>query len=240
MTEYVFRVLPAFIPIALVFFILKPRAAGRVVIYIMVFILLRDTMTPLGLWRLGREGFFWLRFTEDPIFLLLFGAAGAVMMTALIRLDRENRRHIRFFRGHKGTGVLLGLSAALIIVLPFIFPYSSVSLSARGGTVAPRLLMPIAVIALGGNFLEEGLFRGYVLGYLQERFSPLIAAAGSGILFSFCHMFLAITVSDAGLPVIIFTLWEGCIAGLVGVRRGLIPAALAHGGAVFLLAAGLF
>lgn len=90
------------------------------------------------------------------------------------------------------------------------------------------------------SFLKDTEGRGNVLGYLRERFPPLTGAAGSGILFSFCHMFLAITVSNTGLPVIIFTLWEGCSAGLVGVRRGLIPATLAHGGAVFLLASGLF
>ena len=47
------------------------------------------------------------------------------------------------------------------------------------------------------------------------------------------------TVSDIGYPLLVFTLWEGTIAGIVGARGGVIPATLTHGGAIFLLSSGL-
>lgn len=86
---------------------------------------------------------------------------------------------------------------------------------------------------------EEGLFRGYVLGCLQYKQNRLLAGIASGIVFAFCHMFLAITVTDAGLPLLLFALWEGVIAGLVGAEYGIIPSTFCHGGAVFLLSSGL-
>jgi membrane protease YdiL (CAAX protease family) len=90
-----------------------------------------------------------------------------------------------------------------------------------------------------GNFVEEGLFRGYLLGYLKEYQSPLAAGISSGVIFAFCHIFLAITVTDTGYPLLVFALWEGCIAGIVGSRYGVIPATISHGGAIFLLSSGL-
>jgi hypothetical protein len=46
-------------------------------------------------------------------------------------------------------------------------------------------------------------------------------------------------VTGAGYPLLLFTLWEGIIAGLVGARGGALPATLTHGLAIFLLSSGL-
>jgi hypothetical protein len=75
----------------------------------------------------------------------------------------------------------------------------------------------------------------------MERLStPLRAALLSGVLFAFAHAFLAFTVTDVGLALLVFCLWEGTICGLVRMKWGLVAATLAHGGAIFLLSAGLW
>lgn len=59
-------------------------------------------------------------------------------------------------------------------------------------------------------------------------------------LFAACHAFLATTVTDVGWPLLAFTLWEGLICAFLRLRWGVIPAAIAHGLAIFLLSSGLF
>jgi membrane protease YdiL (CAAX protease family) len=93
--------------------------------------------------------------------------------------------------------------------------------------------------ALLGNLLEETLFRGYVLGLLALNMTRIEAGVASGLVFAFCHVYLATTVTAVGYPLLVFTLWEGTIAGVVGARSGVLPAALTHGGAIFMLSSGL-
>ena len=45
----------------------------RIVLYLSLFILLRDAMTPLGFWSFGQQEFFWMRLYRDPWFVVLFG-----------------------------------------------------------------------------------------------------------------------------------------------------------------------
>ena len=58
------------------------------------------------------------------------------------------------------------------------------------------------------------------------------------MVFAFCHVYLAMTVTGVGYPLLVFTLWEGVIAGLVGAN-GVLPSTVTHGGAIFLLSSGL-
>ena len=83
------------------------------------------------------------------------------------------------------------------------------------------------------------LFRGYVYGYLAQRMTPIRAGVWSGVVFAFCHVYLASTVTGVGHPLLLFTMWEGVIAGVVGARCGVLASALTHGGAIFLLSSGL-
>ncbi|MFC7109047.1 hypothetical protein ACFQQB_56800 [Nonomuraea rubra] len=65
------------------------------------------------------------------------------------------------------------------------------------------------------------------------------AALLSAALFAACHVFLASTVTAAGWPLLLFTLYEGLICAFLRLRSGVIAAALAHGTAIFLLASAL-
>jgi len=49
-----------------------------------------------------------------------------------------------------------------------------------------------------------------------------------------------VIVTRVGLPVLVFTLIEGLVAGLVYQRAGLPAAALTHGLAIAALASGLY
>jgi membrane protease YdiL (CAAX protease family) len=159
---------------------------------------------------------------------------------ALYTLDRENRSLFAWTRGSILAGLLWGIGGALVVVAPCIIAYQFVPIELRGGAVSASLLPAILVFALLGNLLEEALFRGYVLGQLSLHMAPIKAAVASGIVFAFCHIYLATTVTSIGLPLLIFTLWEGIIAGIVGAKSGVLFSSLTHGGAIFLLASGLF
>ncbi len=239
--HYLLRILPGIVLIVTLFLLTRPRPAVRIFLYVFTFILIRDAMTPLGLWELGAvRGWLWIRLSEDPLFLVLFGVSSLLIVAALYRFDPENRPYLTWFRGNAALGLLLGLLGCAVAIAPSLIAYRSIDVSVRGGPVSPALLLPILVFALLGNLFEETLFRGYVLGRLEERQTPLAAGVSSGFVFALCHVFLAITVTGVGTPLLLFTVWEGVIAGIVGAKCGLVPAALTHGGAVFLLSSGLF
>ena len=61
----------------------------------------------------------------------------------------------------------------------------------------------------------------------------------SGLFFALGHTFLAITVTDSGYMVLIFTLYEGLICAWLADKFGVIPASLAHALAIFMLSAGV-
>lgn len=241
LANYILRILPGIVFIILFFLFIKPGPKLRTIVYIFTFVLFRDAMTPLGLWRFGQvRGFLWIRLSNDPWFLVAFGLSSLLIVAALYLFDKENRPHLIWFQNNIPLGLLVGLGGALLVVLPIFLVAPGVPIENRGGQVSLNLIVPILIFALFGNLLEEGLFRGYVMGILKERQRPIIAGVSSGVVFAFCHIFLALTVTNIGLAILLFTLWEGCIAGLIASRYGIVPATLTHGGAIFLLSSGLF
>ena len=97
-------------------------------------------------------------------------------------------------------------------------------------------LLGMIVLAYGGNALEEVLFRGLLQGHLERHASPLHAALGSALAFAACHVFLALTVTQAGWPVLVFTLLEGLVCALLRLRHGVLAAIAAHAAAILLIA----
>ena len=241
LAAYLTRILPGLIVgIAFVLCVGKRSGAYRVMAYILMFVLMRDVMTPLGMWRFGIEGFFWIRFADLPLLLVILGFSSGVTAGAILFFDRELRELVVWFRGGAVFAVVAGLVAAAVVAAPLLIGYRWVDITARGGAVGTSLLLPLACMTFFGNFLEEILFRGLFYGHMERLSTPLRAALLSGVLFAFAHVFLAFTVTDVGLPLLIFCLWEGTICGLVRMRWGLVAATLAHGGAIFLLSAGLW
>lgn len=236
---YVARVAPGLVLGAMMLFLARRDARLRIVLYVALFVLLRDAMTPLGLWSFGTEGFFWIRLAGDVWFLIAFGVSCLLMALALYALDRENRPLVGWLRGSASVGLTLGLCGAIVVVLPLVVTYRFTPIGSRGGAVPWATVPAILVFAMLGNLLEELLFRGYVYGHLAQEMTPVKAGVASGVVFAFCHIFLALTVTATGYPLLVFVLWEGVIAGLVGAKCGVLPSTVTHGGAIFLLSSGL-
>jgi hypothetical protein len=242
LVQYLLMLMPGLVLAAALFvFLRRAHPLLHLLIFIAVFIFTRDAMTPMGLWRIGTEAFLWIRFIKEPVPLLVLGFSSIGFVALMQTISPELAARIKWFEGGKPLGILVGTAGAAIAAIPLLFVYAGVPLESRGGAVPVSLLPFLLFIALSGNLYEEVLFRGYLYGWLtgKEEMRPAAAGLLSGLFFSFGHVFLAFTVTSVGLPLLIFALWEGCLAGLVRSRFGVIPAVLTHGLAVFVVASGL-
>lgn len=256
MLTYGLRVAPGIAALLLLLTALPRKAAGlRISVYIAIFIVIRDAMTPVGLWEFGTEGVFWIRFTDSLPLLLMIAAGSGIVAPLMLLTEPQWRAQIEWLRIpqaqassqriprylHAAGNLSTGLVGAALTAAPLLLVYTTIPIKMRGGTVAPVLLPGILALALIGNFYEELLFRGFLQDYLQTDIgtSRLSAALISGIAFAAGHSFLAVNVTSVGAPLLLFALYEGIIAGLIRMRWGLLPAVLSHGGAIFLLTGGI-
>ncbi|MEJ8280650.1 CPBP family intramembrane glutamic endopeptidase [Pseudonocardia spirodelae] len=214
----------------------------RIVLLVLGFVLVRDAMTPLGLWSLGPapHGLLWLRFPPDPVVLTAVGTAGAVAALAAAYGPRDLRGLVVW--GRLGPRALLtALGAAALLVVPLLAALRPVPPELRGGAVAVTSLPALAVLVFGGNLLEEVLFRGLLQGHLTGPLGlgAVRAVLASGLLFAAGHVFLATTVTDLGWPVLAFTLAEGVLCAAVRHRHGVLASTVTHGTVILALASGL-
>src|SRR5437764_1607248 len=107
---YLARVAPGLLLAAAMLVLLRREPRLRIVVYLALFVLLRDAMTPLGLWSFGSEGYFWIRLSNDPLFLVASGVMSLGMCLALYFLDRDNQSLLRWTRGSVPVGLSLGVS----------------------------------------------------------------------------------------------------------------------------------
>lgn len=235
--NYFSRLMPGFILLILLLVLVsKVDSIFRIWLYIIGFILMRDLMTPLEYWSFGSDPVFWIRFAADgPLLIIL--AIGSLIMSLLI-IFYENKRGVSltWFRESPLQSILAGIAGAIVVVLPLVLMYVGILSGERGGLVPRSLIPAILSIALAGNLLEELLFRGYLQNwFLKQGMNPVKSALSSGLLFALCHVFLAYTVTNAGLPLIIFAFWEGTLCGLIKNRFGLSAAVLTHGLAIAIM-----
>ncbi|MCP2052762.1 UNVERIFIED_ORG: membrane protease YdiL (CAAX protease family) [Pseudomonas fluorescens] len=140
---------------------------------------------------------------------------------------------MRWTLGNPWVGMAAGIVVGCLIGVP-LRVYQGIDANQLHGYWV--WLPGMVVLAYGANALEEVLFRGFLQGYLEQQVSPLRAALISGVAFAACHGFLALSVTQLGWPVLLFTLIEGLACALVRMRYGVLPAALAHGTAILLIA----
>lgn len=229
LATYLLHITPGLVLCLLWFvFTSKTQAGLRIAILLLTFILLRDAMTPTGLWVL--DGQVRIGFIDNPLVLAALGLMSFGLIAVLKRLAPELWTLIVWRKGNLATGLALGLLAGGMIGLPLRL-YQGAGFSGFNLWLGALLLL-----AYGGNALEEVLFRGVLQGYLEQRASPLRAALGSAVAFAACHGFLAFTVTQAGWPVLLFTLVEGLACALIRLRHGVVPAVAAHGTAILLIA----
>lgn len=231
---------PGLLAFALLFASIPKSETGlRILSLIMAFVLLRDAMTPMGLWRPASTQLdswfpaFSLSFHEDPVVLAGLAFTSLAVVVILARGVPELGRLLVWHRNGIAVGCGLGVLAGGLLALPVLV---------LGGFHAERLtthfpwVIAMLLLAYGGNTLEEVLFRGFLQGHLESVTSAVRAAIASGIAFGACHAFLALTVTQIGWPILVFTFAEGLVCAFLRMRYGLIPAILAHGTAIFLIA----
>ncbi|WP_052850585.1 CPBP family intramembrane glutamic endopeptidase [Streptomyces avicenniae] len=239
--SYSARVLPGLLLIAACYLLLRPvrDPLPRIVLLILGFVLIRDAMTPAGLWRVGSAGAVpWLRFTPDAALLTVFAATTLAATVLILRADRGLAALVRWGRPDLAT-FAWGVGGGLLAAAPVLALSAATPLDERGGAVASAVLPALAFFAAAGNLAEEVLFRGFLQGRLEQDVGPRRAAVLSAVAFAACHAFLASTVTDAGWPLLLFTLHEGLICAFLRNRRGVAAAATAHALAIFLLGSAL-
>lgn len=270
---YLLTVLPGLLLVGVVVALLPRQAHGvRILMLILGFIFARDAMTSHGLWEFGMVGSdvdgagglptLWLRFTDDPLALLVMAAASLALVAAILWACRDLRWTVLWTGRRWWASVLVGLLGAVLIVVPFLFLYGTlgqwipalhsvapalsmpvVPVDNRGGAVAGGVLVVLALFALCGNLVEEVLFRGFLQAHLEDqlpgRTGRWRAALLSALIFAAGHLYLAYNLTGLGWPILAFTAFEGLVCAVIALRHGVLGATVAHAGAIFLLASGL-
>ncbi|MGW9551522.1 CPBP family glutamic-type intramembrane protease [Citricoccus zhacaiensis] len=278
---YLLTVLPGVVLIGIIVALLPRQAHGvRILMLVLGFIFVRDAMSPHGLWTFGMVGtsgtagpsgtsssadsfelpVLWLRFTDDPVALLVMTVASLALAAAIVFACRDLRWIVLWTGPRWWTSALVGLVGVVVIALPFLYLHGTlvewfpildgtplarplIPVEQRGGTVAAGLLVLLAVFALCGNLVEEVLFRGFLQAHLEDhlpgRSGRWRAALLSALIFAAGHLFLAYNLTGVGWPLLAFTLFEGLVCAVIAMRHGVLGATVAHGGAIFLLTSGL-
>ncbi len=148
---YLVRVAPALGLGAMMLFLARREPRLRIVLYLALFILLRDAMTPLGLWSFGTQGFFWMRLDSNWRFLVVFGVACLGLSLGVYYLDRENQSLFQWTRGRVSLGALWGIAGAMVVVAPLVVAYQYTAIELRGGRVPIQNIPAILICALLGN-----------------------------------------------------------------------------------------
>ncbi len=214
-------------------FALTPRVllAMRMLILIAAFVLMRDAMTPLGMWSLSSN--VQIAFTDNAFVLAALGSFSLLAVMLLARVAPDLWQLMRWSIGNPAVGLGVALVVGCLIGLP-LRVYQGIEASGIHGYWV--WLPGMVVLAYGANALEEVLFRGFLQGYLEQQVTPLRAALISGVAFAACHAYLALSVTALGWPLLLFTLIEGLACALVRMRYGVLPATIAHGTAILLIA----
>ncbi|MFE0687000.1 CPBP family intramembrane glutamic endopeptidase [Streptomyces xiamenensis] len=238
---YALRILPGLGLLAFCYLLTRPLGdpLPRIAVLILGFVLVRDAMTPAGLWHIGTAGAVpWLRFTPDPALLVVCGTLTLTTTALILRTDHRLAALVPWGRADLRT-LCWGLGGGLLAAAPVLALAAARPLDERGGTVALSLLPALAFFALAGNLAEEVLFRGLLQTRLEAVTGHTRATLLSAALFAACHVFLASTVTDVGWPLLAFTLYEGLICAHLRNHRGVLAAALAHALVIFLLSSAL-
>ncbi|WP_313817044.1 CPBP family intramembrane glutamic endopeptidase [Citricoccus sp.] len=272
---YLLTVLPGLLMVGIIVVLLPRQAHGvRILMLVLGFVFVRDAMSPHGLWTFGMVGpsgtstvsdefelpVLWLRFTDDPVALLVMTVASLALVVAIVFACRDLRWMVLWTGRRWWASALVGLVGTAVIALPSLYFYGTllewfpllegtpfdrpvIPVEQRGGSVAAGVVVLLAIFALCGNLVEEVLFRGFLQAHLEDhlpgRSGRWRAALLSALIFAAGHLFLAYNLTGLGWPLLAFTLFEGLVCAVIAMRHGVLGATVAHGGAIFLLTSGL-
>lgn len=135
--------------------------------------------------------------------------------------------HVPF--SHLVFSVIVGLVFTIVIIQVMVFVpppenFSSTTDDFENGTLFSRSII-ILFTCLLGPFFEEFVFRGYIFDALRQKYSFLITALASSLLFTIPHMHNYYTYWPAAL--VIFSL--GMLLAYFRKREdSLLPCLLIH------------
>jgi len=222
--------------------ILKKKAPpeARLVVYILLFIVLRDALAPSGLWHIGTMPVIWMRFARDPFVLYLLGAFSLALVYAVQRFEPELARLVVWRRKPWVHALPLGLAGGLVVGAPAAIFAFFVPAWVRGGAVNVALWFPILWLTLTGNLVEELLFRGYLQAWFEKTLGVRAAILATGVAFAAAHGVLAAQLAGFGPVILIgFCLYEGLICAWIRSKDGIIASTLAHGIGLFIVSTGI-
>lgn len=215
-------------------FRLTPRAlpAIRIFILLAAFVLMRDVMTPLGMWALTSQ--VQIAFTRNAFVLATLGGLSVLLIILLARIAPELWRLMRWTLGNPVVGVAVGLGVFARHAVAGLPRYRSVR--------DPRLL------GLAAGHGGTGLWCQCVGGGAVSRvFAGLSGATSHAVTGGLdqrrgvCGLpyLPGLERHSTGLAGVAFTLIEGLACALVRMRYGVLPATLTHGTAILLIAVPL-
>lgn len=211
----------------------------RIFVLIWLFVLIRDGMTPAGLWRISYA--LEIRFVEQPMTLIWLALSSLVFVAfSHFYVERLDVRKL-WIKRSVGSAIGLGLVSGLAIaVLPFLFRRTT-NMENTPGPDSVAMILAVFALTFVGNLLEETLFRANLQNWLSHfKLPSWQVILLSGATFSLGHVFLSFTVTNLGWPILAFTFYEGVICAYLRERTGLLAAVTGHGLGIFLVATGFF
>lgn len=203
----------------------------RLLLFLLAFVIIRDGLTPVGLWAIGGcsddgRPFFWLRLPSSALLLWFMAASSWTVVESMAWIDPQLSAGVVLWTPDSSrlVGLGIGLAGAVVVATPvflgnLLFGASPPAAARLFPRRSVGQLLALAAMCLLGNYWEETLYRGFVVHVAQAKLllPPWQAVAFSAAAFGLSHLSLAFVVTDAGWGVVVFTVWEAVVAGLVGV-----------------------
>ena len=196
------------------------------------FIITRDSMVPTGLWTITND--LDMHFINSPKILSVISAL-CLMDLVLMHFVNRKRYPISLVKVGNTTfgAVAIGACTSLVIFLPVML-YRQFTSHVNDVVYDMPYLLGTLALCLCGNLVEEVLYRSYLADYLRsQKVAPIQSMLIQAYMFTILHCYLAFIVTDVGIMILLFTMYEGFICAYVEAYYGVLASAIAHGLAIF-------
>lgn len=154
--SYSIRILPGLILLSLLYLLLtKKESMLRIFILFLAFIMMRDTMTPMGIWTFGQgQGIIWFRFINDSFVLISLALLSGIFSIIVLIVNQNKLTAVNWTADSTYLlSLLYGFLGSLLTVGPFLILYLFIPIDLRGGLVSMDLWPALFIFCLLGNFL---------------------------------------------------------------------------------------
>ena len=169
---------------------------------------------------------------SEEAFLPLFTISAGMLALITIQniFPKEEIKKLLTFENNIDTWKLIGwvILLDIFVVLPLhaaftllVFPDAEkqevINLFKESSGIS--LIIVALTVSIFTPFAEELLFRGFILGMLLKRYSPIVSVVISSLIFSIAHEPIAMGLAFGG----------GCLYGWIRIKTGSIyPSMIAH------------